>query len=70
MDGILNIFQILSEVDAIQLPKYLNALVEHQSFRQKVSVCVYNLLIDGTRNHIIVILIVTEYKILIRRRVN
>lgn len=43
MDGILNIFQILSEVDAVQLPKYLNALVEHQSFRQKVSVYrVYN----------------------------
>lgn len=47
MDGILNIFQILSEVDAIQLPKYLNALVEHQSFRQKVSlftIAIY----DGT----------------------
>lgn len=52
MDGILNIFQILSEVDAIQLPKYLSSLVEHQSFQEKVSV--YNLIFSvyhGLRYH-------------------
>ncbi|KAJ6649617.1 Proline-, glutamic acid- and leucine-rich protein 1 [Pseudolycoriella hygida] len=37
MEEILKIFHSLPEIDAIHLPKYVNALVEHKSFHQKAS---------------------------------